>query len=386
MRRALVVADAGWFTTESLFAELDRPDTSTLLLTCLDWRNAWRRGQRPWNWNRPPRRRRDRLWQADLALPTGWMKSVPRIGMAPIARLVQRWHRELDPAARLTLVMTYPHYLELRRQLNPEQTIYLNVDDYRLYWPHQAARVSALEREAVRVSDLTACVAHVRCDELRQAVPAATDRIIHLPHGAAARTISDRPHIRPAPPPPDLAAIPAPRLGYVGSLEDRIDWPLLDHLAVHRPDASIVLIGRADPDRRSQPWQQARRRCLARPNVHQLGWRDQSQLAAYIAAFDALLIPYATDHPFNRVCNPTKIMDYMGSGRPILATDLPECRLHAERIHVAASTDQFLAALDAILAAGSDDGRARTRWQFACDHTCGRLAARLLDRLDQLTA
>ncbi len=56
---------------------------------------------------------------------------------------------------------------------------------------------------------------------------------------------------------------------------------------------------------------------------------------AYYQAFDVTLIPYRMDHPFNRACNPTKIMDAMGSGRPIVATAIPECRLHAERFDVA---------------------------------------------------
>jgi glycosyltransferase involved in cell wall biosynthesis len=383
-RRALVIADAGWFTTESLFAELDREDTTTLLLTCLDWRNAWRRGQRPWTWNRPPRRRGDRLWRADLALPTGWMKSFPRLGMAPIARTVRRWLREVAPDSGLTLVMTYPHYLALRRQLAPKETIYLSVDDYRLYWPGQAERVEALEREAVAAADLTACVAQSRRDELRASVPEAAGRIIHLPHGAPRHAIPDRPHARPAPPPTDLAAVAGPRLGYVGSLEDRVDWELLDRLAAHRPDVSLVLIGRPDSDAGASPWHADRRRCLGRPNVRLLGWRDQSSLGAYIAAFDILLIPYATDHAFNQACNPTKIMDYMGSGRPIVATGLPECLLHRDRIHVAEDHSSFLQAIDAILADGSDDGRSETRWRFAREHRCGRVAASLLDRLDAL--
>lgn len=386
IERALVIADAGWFTTASLFSELDRSDTATLLLTCLDWRNAWRRGQRPWSWNQPPTRTGNRHWKADLALPAGWMKTYPRIGMRPIAKLVWRWRREVAPRARLTLVMTYPHYLALRDMVEPEDTIYLNVDDYRLYWPRHAGQIAELERRAVVESNLTACVAWARSQELRDAVPEARGRIVHLPHGAPRATIPDRPHPRPAAPPADLAAIAGPRLGYVGSLEDRLDWSLLDQLAEHRPDAAIVLIGRPEPGIGGEGWQQRRQRCLARSNVHLLGWRDQSVLGDYIASFDACLIPYAVDHPFNRACNPTKIMDYMGSGRPIVATDLPECRLHVERMHVTDGVVGFLAAVDAIVAAHSDDGRADARHAFAAENRCGIVAAQLINRLEEALA
>ena len=52
------------------------------------------------------------------------------------------------------------------------------------------------------------------------------------------------PLVRPAEPPPDIAHLPRPLLGYVGSLEDRVDWELMDRLSHEFPDASIVVVGR----------------------------------------------------------------------------------------------------------------------------------------------
>ncbi|MHB1561210.1 MAG: glycosyltransferase, partial [Isosphaeraceae bacterium] len=78
---------------------------------------------------------------------------------------------------------------------------------------------------------------------------------------------------------------------------------------------------------------------------------------------------------------PTKIMDNMGSGRPIVATALPECRLHAERFHVVDHGDAFVASVREILANGSDDGRAAIRHAFALDHTCHIVVERILDLL-----
>ena len=123
-------------------------------------------------------------------------------------------------------------------------------------------------------------------------------------------------------------------------------------------------------------------RFLARPNVHALGWRPQADIARYYQAFDICLIPYQTDHPFNRACNPTKIMDAMGSGRPIVATAIPECRLHAERFHVVTSDDEFAAAVREILAHHSDDGRAGLRHAYALGNTCHGMVERILDLID----
>ena len=376
----LVVADASWYSTAHLFGALQRPGLSTLLLRCLDYRNALQRGWMPWSWSRELEHPRDGLWQQDLVLPSGWMKSFPRWGMRPIRRTVQDWRASCALQGPLALVMTYPHYLHLRDLLRPDYTIYYNIDDYSQYWPSRAKHVNRLERQAVEQADLTVCVSRARAEHLRGYGTAAANRVLHLPHGAPMDSIARTPWERPAPPPADLAQIPGPYLGYVGTLEDRIDWELLDRLATNRPDTSLILIGEPQRDQPGpqKGWQAARNRCLGRPNVHLLGWRPQHALNQYVAAFDVCLIPYLVDHPFNQACSPTKIMDYMGSGRPIVSTALPECVLHTERFDVAGSPSDFQAAIDAILQQGSDDGRAQTRHAFAVENRCDAVAERLL--------
>ena len=377
---ALAVADANWFTTENLFRELHRPGVSTLLLKCDDYRNAWRRGVRPWSPGAGLVPCGPKLWRRDLVLPSGWMKSYPALGMRPIRRTIDAWRAGHAADAPLALVMTYPHYLHLRDQLRPDRLIYFNFDDYAQYWPRRARSIHALERRAVAEADLTVCASKLRCEELRRAVPDAADRIRHLPHGSPTPVVPEAPSERPAPVPVDLAHLPRPILGYVGSLEDRIDWDLLRRLADAFPAASIALIGRLSPAS-SGPWLADFRRCLARPNVHALGWRPQETIGSYNAAFDVCLIPYKADHPFNIACCPTKIMDYMATGRPIVSTALPECQLYGHLFDVAPDAEAFLAAVASILDSGSDDGRSSSRHAWALANTCRRVVDRLLDWL-----
>ncbi|MDR3632814.1 MAG: glycosyltransferase [Isosphaeraceae bacterium] len=377
---ALAVADVNWYTTENLFREVQRPGVSTLLLRCFDYYNAWMRGIPPWAWGRALSQCGPRLWQRELVLPSGWMKSFPALGMRPIGRSIRSWWREHAPAGRLALVMTYPHYLYLRDIVKPDYQIYFNIDDYTQYWPRWAQRVSVLEQQAVREADVTVCVSRLRAEELRAAVPAAAERIRHLPHGSPTNMLSEHPWDHPATPPADLAAMPRPLLGYVGNLEDRVDWRLLDRLSAAFPHGSVVVVGKALPKQRGA-WYADCERFLARPNVHALGWRPQDVIHEYNRSFDVCLIPYRTDHPFNRACSPTKIMDYMSTGRPIVSTALPECRLYDQLFHVAADEAEFIDAVREILALGSDDGRAPQRFDWASSNTCQRVAERLLDWL-----
>jgi teichuronic acid biosynthesis glycosyltransferase TuaH len=382
-RLALAVADVNWFTTENLFRELDSPDVTLLALRCMDYRNGMRKGIYPWSRSCRSRPWGHRSLARDLVLPSGWMKRYPRLGMRPIARAVRRFWETGAMGSGRGLVMTYPHYLYLLGQTSPDVSLYYNIDDYSLYWPRWADEVRALEQALVRRADATVCVARARADALRAAIPEAAGKIHYIPHGTPRPFLADRPLSRPARPPVDIAHLPRPLIGYVGSIEGRTDWSLMEKLGDAFPDASIVIVGRL-PAAAAQPWYPAWTRLLARPNVHAIGWRPQAVLPGYYQAFDVILIPYLRDHPFNLACSPTKIMDGMGSGRPMVATAIPECRLYSELFDVADDPDAFLAAVGAILAKGSDDGRAGLRHRYATDHTCGRVAEAVL-RLMQPT-
>ena len=378
---ALAVADASWFTTENLFREVERDNVSTLLLKCMDFFNAFQKGRAPWNWNHPLEQRGPELWQRELVLPSGWMKRFPKIGMRPIRRAIDQWRRGLNRDTSLALVMTYPHYLYLRNMVRPDRTVYYNIDDYRHYWPEHADRVSELERQAVYESDLTDCVSRLRAEELRATVPEAASRIKHLPHGAPSSSLAEHPWRRPAPPPADIASLPRPILGYVGTMQARIDWGLLENVARSFPKCSVVLVGQAPDENTPEPWHPAYRSVARLPNVHQIGWKSQASITSYNESFDVCMIPYHVDHPFNRVSSPAKIMDYMVTGRPVVSTALPECLLYSDLFDVASTDADFLAAIDRNIKLGSDDGRADARYDWAKAHTCRKTADQLLDWL-----
>ena len=90
------------------------------------------------------------------------------------------------------------------------------------------------------------------------------------------------------------------------------------------------------------------------------------------------LIPYIVDHPFNQACSPTKIMDCMGTGRPVVSTSIPECRLYEHLFHVA-DDNAFLESIRSVLDQDSDDGRAALRYEWALANTCAATASRLVD-------
>src|SRR5688572_26956504 len=82
--------------------------------------------------------------------------------------------------------------------------------------------------------------------------------------------------------PPDQAAIPHPRLGFFGVIDERMDLALVDGIASTRPDWHIVLLGpvvKIDPASLPQ-----------RPNIHYLGAKQYSELPQYVAGWDVALM------------------------------------------------------------------------------------------------
>ena len=94
--------------------------------------------------------------------------------------------------------------------------------------------------------------------------------------------------------------------------------------------------------------------------------------------FDIFWIPYATDHAFNQAACPTKIMDGLASGRPVISTDIPECRLYPEWITVVQSADEAISAIRCLLGRPPDGEMARHQVDFARRHLWSRRAETLL--------
>jgi glycosyltransferase involved in cell wall biosynthesis len=263
--------------------------------------------------------------------------------------------------------------------LRPDALVYYNMDDYACYWRFRGRVIRRLEREVVRKADLSVICARARADALIADVPEAAGRIVHLPHGARGEAIVPRPLDRPLPLPDDVAGLPRPVLGFVGSLEDRVDWTLISNLARAFPEGSIALIGQTPRPMPRAEWYSEFRSAVDLSNVHLVGWR--SNVESYASAFDICLIPYLPKHPFNHAACPTKVMDYMATTRPVVSTAVPECALYRGLFHVADSHIEFISCCRRIIDSRSDDGGAAKRWSLARTRTWDRTAAQLSQEL-----
>jgi hypothetical protein len=137
--------------------------------------------------------------------------------------------------------------------------------------------------------------------------------------------------------PADVAGITQPIMGYYGVIDERLDYELLGKLAAANPDWALVMVGpvvKVDPRELPQG-----------ANIHWLGQKTYNELPAYVKTFDVCLMPFALNEATEYI-NPTKTLEYMAAGKPIVSTAVADVvRNFTPIVKVARSHDGFVTAV-----------------------------------------
>lgn len=196
---------------------------------------------------------------------------------------------------------------------------------------------------------------------------------VDIDHFKQARTI-------PAAPPEDQAAIPTPRLGFFGVIDERFDIELVGALATARPDWHFVLVGpvvKIDPA--TLPHQ---------ANIHYLGSKSYEELPRYLAGWDVALMPFARNES-TRYISPTKTPEYLAGGRIVVSTpiaDVVSDYRDGRVVKIADGPEAFETAIVSALAHASSPAEIFARCDVAIegkswDHTVSEMRKQLV-RLD----
>jgi len=147
----------------------------------------------------------------------------------------------------------------------------------------------------------------------------------------------------------DQKAIPHPRIGFYGVVDERFDTALLEQAALQKPGWQFVIIGpvvKIDPA--SLPQQ---------PNIHYLGARNYKELPAYLAGWDIAMMPFALNEA-TRYISPTKTPEYLAGGKPVISTSIRDVVIpYGEKklVHIADTADDFVAVAEKILAGAANE-------------------------------
>ncbi len=324
---------------------------------------------------RPPQEVRPDLWV--------WSPAVlPWQGSRSVRRLNRLWLR-LGLALSLRRTGLAPQLLWTYSPLTSEfydlerfaTVVYHAVDDIAAQPGMPAQAIARAEAELVLRADLVFATSP-RLRDRHAAVGAR--RCVFLPN------VADAAHFGSALAPdvvlpPDLAALPQPRIGFIGAVSGyKLDFALIRAVALARPACSFVLIGQVGE---GDPWTDvAPLRGVS--NLHLLGPRPYADLPAYLAGMQVAILP-SVANTYTASMFPMKLFEYLAAGLSIVATPLPALADYAHLMLVAEPTaEAFAAALDrALVGQGPSQD---VRLAAARAHTYAARTREMLARIEAL--
>lgn len=163
-----------------------------------------------------------------------------------------------------------------------------------------------------------------------------------------------------------------PIVCYYGALAKWFDYELVRKIAA-TDKYSVVLFGMKYDESFNEQLKGV-------GNVHFLGPRDYDVLKYYARACDVLTIPFLVND-ITRSTSPVKIFEYMAMHKPIVTTDMNECRKYSS-VLIGKTHEEFIALLDKALTMGNDPDYLALLDKDARDNDWSMKARAIIDILE----
>jgi glycosyltransferase involved in cell wall biosynthesis len=240
-----------------------------------------------------------------------------------LSRAVARGLAKRAPDKAAIIVSTLPIVPGLFRDRRFTKKVYYCVDDFTQWHGIDGETMRRLEAETLTECDLLIATSTPILNSRGPLSP----RAVLLTHGV------DVDHFAKAAPNPDspLAALPRPIVGMFGLFDRRVDADLLAATAAALPTATFAVLGPV-VDRGTGEFDHI-------PNLRFFGAVPYDALPGHVAHFDVCILPYVLDET-TRSINPLKLKEYLASGKPVVATPLPEAVRLGEYL-ILADSDRF---------------------------------------------
>ncbi len=235
-----------------------------------------------------------------------------------------------------------PMMLSFSRQLKAACTVYDCMDELKNF-KFAPPELAGLEQELLKAADVVFTGGYSLYEAKRDShpnihpFPSSVDR----EHFAQARRIGVDPD--------DQFALPHPRLGFYGVVDERMDLELLAAVADARPDWTLVMVG---PVVKISPGDLPKR-----ANITYLGGKSTcGELPAYLSGWDAALMPFAINESTTFI-SPTKTPEYLAGGKPVVSTPITDVIRHygaMDGVTIASTADEFVTACEYALALPKD--------------------------------
>ncbi len=162
-------------------------------------------------------------------------------------------------------------------------------------------------------------------------------------------------------------------VGYFGALASWFDYELIIKLSEERPDLEIVLFG-YNYDNSFKKY-----KLSEHENITIYGPVNYNILPSYATFFDVAMIPFVINE-ITESTSPIKLFEYMALGKPIVTTDLPECRKY-KQVLVAKDHADFIKKIDEAIELRNDRSYIRSLKEEARKNSWEKRAKEIVDMI-----
>ncbi len=363
-----------WTNKQHVACELARTGHRVLYVESLGLRRPsasaqdvgrlWRRLKRGL---KRPREVRPNLWVwSPLVVPLQRFARVRGLNQLLVRGGLKLWSMVLG--LKPTLLWTYnPMTVRFVKLASYPHTVYHCVDEIKAQPGMPVQEIERAEGELMSQVGLCFVTAEHLLETRRQQNPNTYyfPNVAEFDHFAAARS-------EDLAVPADLAALPGPRIGFVGAISGyKVDFPLLRRMCESHPEWSVVLIGKVGE---GDPWTDVSS-LKDLKNLHFVGPRSYADLPAYLKGFDVATLPSMINE-YTRGMFPMKFFEYLAAGRPVVSTQLHALKAYGHVACLAADHEAFIKGIEDALA--NRVPPLEERLDAARDQTYERRTARMM--------
>lgn len=253
---------------------------------------------------------------------------LPFMDRRKIGRRVSRLSRELSRADVLDTILCFYNpwdAYDYRVLMNDQTVVYYATDNAKelLKDPMKAAYVKREDWLCQR-ADIVLGLSRVLTESLATHHPGKTSYISEGVNPGIFRSKGDSC--------PD-AGNRRPRACFVGTLDDSLDWELLEYAAASLPDVEFMMVGPVKTDGLEKRFERFR-------NVRFLGYQKYESLGNILSTVDVCFLMYR-DTEFNRMRNPIKLLEYFAAGKIVVSTDFPAVHEYSQLVLIARDGQDF---------------------------------------------